>query len=115
MFDRVEDAISHYDNTRTKDAKALTINSQIRQVYHFKHFLDRTCVDLHQGANNNSNVKKNYILHALKNFKIVKSELDMMENCEEYQYKNSLNMFSLTLGPFEIPAKNIKHQQSKRS
>ena len=65
-------------------------------------------MDLHQGANNNSSVKKNYILHALKNFKIVKSELDMMENCEEYQYKNSLNMFSLTLGPFEIPAKNIK-------
>ena len=27
-----------------------------------------------------------------------------MENCEEYQYKNSLNIFSLTLGPFEKEA-----------
>ena len=25
----------------------------------------------------------------------------MMEKCEEYQYKNSLNIFSITLGPFE--------------
>ena len=24
-----------------------------------------------------------------------------MEKCEEYQYKNSLNIFSITLGPFE--------------
>ena len=32
----------------------------------------------------------------------------MMENCEEYQYKNSLNMFSLTLGPFERQSKNAK-------
>ena len=37
------------------------------------------------------------------------AELDMMENCEEYQYKNSLNIFSLTLGPFEkAPDKMIK-------
>ena len=32
------------------------------------------------------------------------TELDSMENCEEYQYKNSLNIFSLTLGPFEKEA-----------
>jgi hypothetical protein len=30
----------------------------------------------------------------------------MMERCEEYQYKNSLNIFSLTLGPFENIVKN---------
>jgi hypothetical protein len=44
----------------------------------------------------------------LKNIKLVKAELDMMENCEEYQYKNSLNMFSLTLGPFEKASKADK-------
>ena len=25
----------------------------------------------------------------------------MMEKCEDHQFKNSLNIFSLTLGPFE--------------
>lgn len=105
MFDTVEEAIEHYDTTRTKNKKALTISSQIRQVYHFKHFLDRTCIEnAHQGGAPRSG-KKNYILNSLKNFKFVKAELDMMENCEEYQYKNSLNMFSLTLGPFERPPK----------
>tara|TARA_B110000285_G_scaffold178129_1_gene200228 strand:+ start:1189 stop:1338 length:150 start_codon:yes stop_codon:yes gene_type:complete len=37
----------------------------------------------------------------MKNFKQIGDELDMMEKCEEYQYKNSLNIFSITLGPFE--------------
>lgn len=108
MFDTVEEAIDHYDATRTKNKKALTISSQIRQVYHFKHFLDRTCIEnAHQGGAPRSG-KKNYVLNSLKNFKFVKAELDMMENCEEYQYKNSLNMFSLTLGPFERQSKNAK-------
>lgn len=114
MFTEVEEAIEHYDRTRTHNNKALTIPSQIRQVYHFKHFLDRTCVDNPYQSGLSRQGTKNYILHSLKNFKIVKAELDMMENCEEYQYKNSLNMFSLTLGPFERPSKNInlKHANS---
>jgi hypothetical protein len=29
------------------------------------------------------------------------AELERMENCEEYQYINSLNIFSMTLGPFD--------------
>ena len=104
MFDNVEDAIAHYDQTRTANAKALTIHSQIRQVYHFKQFLDRNCTD-----SKNRGYKKNYILNSIKNYKVCMAELDMMENCEEYQYKNSLNIFSLTLGPFEkSPAKMIK-------
>ena len=45
LFDDVEDAIKHYDKTRTSNEKALTIESQKRQVYHFKHFLERVCVD----------------------------------------------------------------------
>jgi phosphatidylinositol-3,4,5-trisphosphate 3-phosphatase/dual-specificity protein phosphatase PTEN len=36
LFDNVEDAIKHYDETRTQNNKALTIPSQIRAVYHFK-------------------------------------------------------------------------------
>ena len=97
MFDTVEEAIQHYDKTRTKNSKALTIQSQIRQVYHFKHFLERMCVD----ENQMDQEKKNYVLNSLKNFKGVKHELDMLENTEEYLYKNSLNIFSLALGPFE--------------
>ena len=27
-------------------------------------------------------------------------QLDMLENTEEYLYQNSLNLFSLSLGPF---------------
>ena len=105
MFDNVEDAIEHYDTTRVKNAKALTIHSQIRQVYHFKQFLDRNCTDI----KNRGYGKKNYILNSIKNYKVCMAELDMMENCEEYQYKNSLNIFSLTFGPFEkSPAKMIK-------
>jgi hypothetical protein len=104
MFDNVEDAIAHYDETRTANKKALTIHSQIRQVYHFKHFLDRNCTE-----RGNRGFKKNYILNSIKNYKVCMAELDMMENCEEYQYKNSLNIFSLTFGPFEkSPAKMIK-------
>lgn len=117
QFPTVEQAIEHYDETRTKNKKALTISSQIRQVYHFKHFLDRTCVEnAHQGVGARSGTNnKNYVLNSLKNYKLVKAELDMMENCEEYQYKNSLNMFSLTLGPFEKQAKpgKINHAKSQ--
>lgn len=40
----------------------------------------------------------------MKNYKVCQTELDTMENCAEYQYKNSLNIFSLTLGPFEKEA-----------
>ena len=34
----------------------------------------------------------------------------MMENCEEYQFINCLNIFSLTLGPWELPPANVKTQ-----
>ena len=54
------------------------------------------CVDENQMDLN----KKNYVLNSLKNYKAVKHELDMLENADEYLYKNSLNLFSLTLGPF---------------
>jgi len=30
-----------------------------------------------------------------------------MEMCDEYQFKNSLNFFSITLGPFEKKPKEI--------
>lgn len=43
-----------------------------------------------------------------RNYKTVLGELDKMENCDEYQYQNSLNIFSLTLGPFEKESKEIK-------
>lgn len=51
---------------------------------------------------------KNYVINSLKNYKMCQTELDMMENCAEYQYKNSLNIFSLTLGPFEREAKGVQ-------
>ena len=54
------------------------------------------CVD----ENQIDQSKKNYVLNSLKNFKAVKHELDMLENTEEYLYQNSLNLFSLSLGPF---------------
>jgi hypothetical protein len=54
------------------------------------------CVD----ENQIDQSKKNYVLNSLKNFKAVKHEIDMLENSEEYLYKNSLNLFSLALGPF---------------
>jgi hypothetical protein len=37
----------------------------------------------------------------------------MMEICEEYQYKNSLNIFSLTLGPFDHPPPDSAKDLSK--
>jgi len=43
MFDTVEQTIAYFDQIRTPGHQALTIPSQIRQVYHFKHFLDNTC------------------------------------------------------------------------
>jgi len=67
-------------------------------VYHFKHFLDKVCTPV---KGDNSSNKYNYPLNALKDYKRVLTEIDRMENCEEFQYKNSLNIFSLTLGPFE--------------
>ena len=33
--------------------------------------------------------------------------LDMMEKCVEYNFKNSLNMFSMTFGPFEKPVQEV--------
>lgn len=99
QFQSVEESLNHYDETRTTNGKALTIQSQIRQVYHFKHFLDRVCVQ--PGRDPNRGGKGQYVLSALRNYKHVLTELDKMENCEEFQYKNSLNIFSLTLGPFE--------------
>jgi hypothetical protein len=99
LFENVEEAIEHYDKQRTLDgAQGLSIQSQKRQVYHFKHFLDKTC----QGGSRGYH--KNYIMNSLKNFKACSTELDQMENCAEYQYMNSLNIFSLTLGPFEKAA-----------
>ena len=50
---------------------------------------------------NTFGIRKNYAYNSIKNYKNIMAELDMMENCEEYQYKNSLNIFSITLGPFE--------------
>ena len=49
LFGTVEESLSHYDRTRTHNEKALTIESQRRQVYHFKHFLERICVGPNQG------------------------------------------------------------------
>ena len=37
----------------------------------------------------------------------------MMEICEEYQYKNSLNIFSLTFGPFDHPAPEVASNLTK--
>lgn len=45
--------------------------------------------------------KRNYVRYCLEKYKNVQSELDVMEKCEEYMYRNSLNLFSLTIGPFE--------------
>ena len=98
VFDNVEDCLRHYDFTRTTDGKALTIQSQIRQVYHFKQFLDRVCT---------SRTRNSYIMTIFKNYKTVLNKLEEMENCDEFQYQNSLNIFSITLGPFE---KEIKEQ-----
>ena len=50
IFDNVEEAIAHYNKIRTSDGHGLTIDSQIRQVYHFKHFIDQTCVDVSDSA-----------------------------------------------------------------
>ena len=62
------------------------------------------------------------MINALRNFKYISAELDRMENCEEYQYINSLNIFSMTLGPFDkelkkdispIEKEQIERQKSK--
>ncbi len=63
MFDKVGDSLKHYDYTRTKNGRALTIPSAVRQVYHFKHFLDRVC----RGPNDD----KNYVMYSLKNYSAV--------------------------------------------
>lgn len=103
VFDTVEEAIDHYDQTRTRDNKALTIESQKRAVYHFKHFLERVCVDRTKGLDVGLEraPKKEYVKNSLKFYKRVQAELDKMEKCEEYMYTNALNIFSVTMGPFE--------------
>lgn len=67
-------------------------------------FLDKFC------CGDGRNSSKSYIINVFKNYKTVLSELDKMENCEQYQYINSLNIFSLTLGPFEH---EVKEKQLK--
>ena len=76
-------------------------------MYHFKHFLDRVC---NTSASGKKAKKNNYIINIFNNYKFVLNELDKMENCDEYQYKNSLNIFSLTLGPFEKANKEQNDQ-----
>lgn len=97
QFETVEEAIRHYDKTRTKNEKALTIDSQIRQVYHFKNFLDNACAS----KKGSGGGKKNYIKNSLRNYKLINDELDKLENCDENHFKNSLKFFTLTFGPFE--------------
>ena len=65
QFATVADALNHYDTTRTHNNKALTIHSQIRQVYHFKHFLDQFCVSQEYSTP----AKRNYVFNSLKGFK----------------------------------------------
>ena len=41
-------------------------------------------------------------------------ELDSMEKCDEYMYNNSLNLFSMAIGPFEkLPTDQDKKNASK--
>ena len=69
------------------------------------------CVDKNANSFEDPRSKKNYVLHALKNYKRVQAELDQMEKCEEYMYNNSLNIFSMALGPFEkfIESSSLKN------
>ena len=66
MFETVEEALAHYDSTRTQNKRALTIHSQVRQVYHFKDFLEKNCVDL---ATASLSSKRNYVFNSFKLFK----------------------------------------------
>jgi hypothetical protein len=85
MFSTVEEAIKHYDVQRSKKQKALTIPSQIRQVYHFKQFLDAQCVGSDpRGAG--ADGKKHYALNSLRDFRKILGELSRMEQSNEYQY-----------------------------
>ena len=97
-FETVQATIDHYDETRTQNNKALTIPSQIRQVYHFKHFLEQYCSTGHTKPGQ----PKNYFYNALKNHQKILEELDRLDNIEDnYQDINCLNIFTMTLGPFE--------------
>lgn len=100
MFSTVEAAIEHYDKQRSKTQRALTIPSQIRQVYHFKQFLDTMCVGSDAGASG----KQHYALNSLRRFRKIVDQLGKIEQSNEDQYTNGLNIFSLTLGPFEKEA-----------
>ena len=58
------------------------------------------CVGSEAGADG----KKHYALNSLRHWRKIVGELSRMEQSNDYQYQHSLNIFSLTLGPFERDA-----------
>jgi len=75
MFETVEESMEHYNSTRVNNKKGLTIPSQIRQVFHFKQFLDTHCV----GRGRNVGGKKHYVYNSIYSFSTIMNELDKME------------------------------------
>jgi hypothetical protein len=58
--------------------------------------------------------RPNYVMYTLKNYNKIIQEIDKMELPDDLnQYKNSINFFSLTLGPFEKQPAEITEEMLK--